>query len=930
MTPERWARIKEIFGEAMEKPEAERGAYLDSACGPDEELRGEVEKLLVGSEEASLRSPAAGLVTVTAEFVSGEMLAQYRIEAKLGEGGMGAVYRAYDTRLRRQVALKVLLPDPFADPERKPRLLREARAASALNHPNIVTIHEIGTERGQDFIAMEYVEGRSLSQIIPSKGLPVARALDYAVQIADALAQAHAAGVVHRDLKPGNVMVNAAGRIKLLDFGLARKMRLTDAESTTLTVQGDIAGTPPYMSPEQAEGKELDARSDIFSFGAVLYEMISGSQAFRGKSTISVIAALLEREPEPLCGIPDELRHILSRALRKDPARRWQHMDDLRLALEDVQPALERSEPKRPNLVSRWRLQILAAVSVAALAVAGYLAWRYAGFSQSGPAYRFEQVTDEPGQELNPSLSPDGRSVVYASKATGNWDIYLLRVGGQNPANLTRDSAADDTQPAFSPAGEQIAFRSERDGGGIFIMGATGESVRRLTDFCYFPAWSPDGKEIACSTANPHRPEVRESTNSRIFVIDVEMGKRRLVSGGVQDAVQPNWSPDGRRIAFWSMREGIRDILTVSREGGSPIAVTNDDPLDWNPVWSPDGKFLYFSSDRGGAMNLWRVAMSASGQPSGEPEPVRVPSTYAASISFSRDGRRLAYANCQRSSNIHRVEFDPERERIKGAPRAVTRGIKETLYPAFSRDGKWIAFTLLGLHEDLALVRPDGSDLRRIMDDHARDRAPRWSPGGDEIVFMSRRGVRFEIWAIRPDGSGLRQVTEDSPRGGVWYPAWSPDGRRLSYSLPGEMSYIIDAGKSWRQQQPRPARAGVPEGSWLWLNDWAHDGTKIAGTLLKLDGGALGIGAFNLETKKFEPYTSFGQFPRWLPDGRRLLFHARGRIFLADSSGKRTQEILSVKEGSINPYFDVSWDGRMIAFSLESMDSDIWIMSHEY
>jgi Tol biopolymer transport system component len=327
-------------------------------------------------------------------------------------------------------------------------------------------------------------------------------------------------------------------------------------------------------------------------------------------------------------------------------------------------------------------------------------------------------------------------------------------------------------------------------------------------------------------------------------------------------------------------------------------------------------------------MNLWRIAVdSASGKPAGPPEPVSVPSTYAAGIGFSRDGRRLAYASCLRSSNIYRAGFDAARESAAGAPRAVTQGVKQTLYPSISRDGDWIAFTQFGLQEDLAVVRPDGSQMHLITEDPARDRAPRWSPGGSEIAFMSTRSGRFEIWTIHPDGSGLTQVTEGSPRGGVMYPAWSTDGRRLSYNLSDEMGYIVEFGKPWRDQQPQLLRVELPGRSWLWLNDWSHDGGRIAGTIQKPDGGSLGIGAYHLDTEKFEQYTSFGQFPRWLPDGRRLLFHARGGIFLVDTAGKRTREVLSAKEGEINPYFDLSWDGRTIVFSLESMESDIWIMT---
>jgi Tol biopolymer transport system component len=868
--------------------------------------------------------------------MSGKTVSHYRIVEKLGQGGMGEVFLADDLSLGRKVALK-FLPDVFTDdPERLARFEREAKILASLNHPNIAAIHSLEAAEGRRFLVLELVEGETLAQRLAKGALPIDEALEVCRQIAEGVEAAHEKGIIHRDLKPSNVKIAPDGRVKVLDFGLAKAFHDQPATTDSPTISemthpGVLLGTAAYMSPEQAKGKTTDKRTDIWSFGCILYECLTGRRPFQGETVTETLASIIRGEPDwdslP-AETPSVVRSLVMRCLHKE--RRWQHIGDVRLALEDVKTDLEQPSQQRSKPVARWPLPALTAVALVALAVAGYFAWQNVRLSPAGPSYLFEQATDEPGQEMNPSLSADGRSVVYASSAAGNWDIYLLRVGGKNPINLTKDSASDDTQPVFSPDGGQIAFRSERDGGGIFIMGATGESVRRLTDSCYLPAWSPNGKEIACSTVSPYRPDVREASSSQIFVIDVESGKRRLVSGGVLDAVQPSWSPDRRRIAFWGVREGARDIFAVSREGGDATSITEDEALDWDPVWSPDGKYLYFSSDRGGAMNLWRVAVSAtSGRRIGDPEPVNVPSTYATSISFSRDGRRLAYSSCQRSSNLYWIEFDHGRESVTRESHAVTKGIKETLYPSISRDGAWIAFTLQGLHEDLAVVRPDGSEMRRITEDAARDREPRWSPDGGEIAFMSTRSGRFEIWTIRPDGSALRQVTEESPRGGVFYPAWSPDGRRLSYNLPDEMGYIVETRKAWREQQPELARVDLPGQSWLWVNDWSHDGTKIAGTLQKLDGGTLGIGAYNLKTEKLEQYTSFGRLPRWLPDGRRLLFHANGQIFLADSTGKRTKEILSAKEGTINPYFDVSWDGRMIAFSLESVESNIWIMTAE-
>jgi eukaryotic-like serine/threonine-protein kinase len=401
MTPQRWLQIKEVFFAARETAEKDRGAYLDSACGDDPELRAEVELLLANDDASSLPRAAVDSNTFAAQFKSGQMLGKYRIEAKLGEGGMGVVYRAYDTRLRRAVALKVVSPGHLADPESRHRLLREARAASALNHPNVVTVHEIGSESGVDFIAMELVEGRTLKETIPAKGLPLGEALSYAVQIAGGLAKAHAAGIVHRDLKPGNIMVTPEGLVKLLDFGLARRVRLGESE-TTFTAGVGIAGTPAYMSPEQAEGKPLDARSDVFSFGAVLYQMLTGRPAFAGDTGASVLAAVLREEPPPLGrNIPQDLERLVVRCLQKNPARRFQHIDDVRAALQKLKGAsdLDPLAAARPH--PRWSARAVGLgvailvsvilVSIALLIVLNIGNWRGRLFNWTG-APRIESV----------------------------------------------------------------------------------------------------------------------------------------------------------------------------------------------------------------------------------------------------------------------------------------------------------------------------------------------------------------------------------------------------------------------------------------------------------------------------------------------------------------------------------------------------------
>ena len=379
MTPQRWSRIRELFSAALETPESERPRFLESACGGDTDLRAQVERLLAGNQEPSWEIPAATWFPVAAELAAGDTLAHYRIEARLGEGGMGVVYRAYDTRLHREVALKVLPPEHLADPERRQRLMREARAASALNHPTIVTVYETGSERGVDFIAMEYVEGRSLAHAIPAKGLPVAQALDYAIEIAAALGKAHTAGVIHRDLKPANIILTGPasgypGHTKLLDFGLARRMRLAESGTGALTAEGKISGTVGYMSPEQLRGLPTDHRTDLFSLGVVLYEMVTGERPFTGSSAMDVCDAILHAQPRDFGDSPvsGKLKAIIRKLLEKDPANRYGNADEVCQELKSLQTSLA---PARPMKLSRNGWIAVGAAIVLAGVLAGWL-WR--------------------------------------------------------------------------------------------------------------------------------------------------------------------------------------------------------------------------------------------------------------------------------------------------------------------------------------------------------------------------------------------------------------------------------------------------------------------------------------------------------------------------------------------------------------------------
>ena len=538
------------------------------------------------------------------------------------------------------------------------------------------------------------------------------------------------------------------------------------------------------------------------------------------------------------------------------------------------------------------------------------------------------RLTSNPGLEYFPSLSPDGKSLVYASRASGNFDIYLKRIGSRKTINLTEESAEQETQPAFSPDGKRIVFRrTSRDGGGIYVMTEAGESVKQLTDFGYNPAWSPDGKEIVC-TENNVETSNRSNVRSRLWIVNSATGESRNIA--VVDAVQASWSPDGKRIAYWGVNDTAqRDIWTVAVTGGPPVQVTDDPFIDWDPLWSPDGDYLYFISNRKGVMSLWRVAIDqSSGRTRGEAESVPTPASNTQHVSFSSDGKRLAYVGASYTQNIKKLNFDPAAEKIMGSAAVVINSSGEMTSAAISPDGQVLACQSVGVQPDIFSLKLGGSILNQLTSDDSNEMVPSWSPDGRRIAYYSNKSGAYQIWTINPDGSGARQITEANPPGGAVLPVWSPDGSRLAYSLFGGGASIIDLRKPWGEQTPiETGLINDREDTHFVAHSWSPDGKYLAGSGY-IAKRHIGVFAYSIETRSYEMLAEFGTLARWLADSKRCLIVFEDKIFITDLQTRKPREILSFAPDRING-LDVSKDNRSVYVSVASTEADIWLLSLE-
>jgi eukaryotic-like serine/threonine-protein kinase len=757
MTPERWQQVDKLLEQALEKEPSHRDAFLEGACKGDTALRHEVESLLEAHEQAGslLSSPAlAGSTHQRADLpqsMTGRNLGHYQILSRLGEGGMGIVYKARDTHLDRFVAIKVLPPELVADPDRKRRFVQEAKAASALNHPNIITIHDIASENGRDFMVMEYVEGKSLDQLIPRRGLKLNLALNYAVQMADALAKAHSAGIIHRDLKPGNIMVTEEGLVKVLDFGLAKltERPQTGKEESTGTLQpqteeGMILGTVSYMSPEQAAGKPVDARSDIFSFGSVLYEMVTGQRAFQGDSKMSTLAAILDQEPKPAREIartlPYDLEKIITRCLRKDVERRFQHMGDVKVELDEL-----RHSTGDPALVVDSLSQTQGSLGSQSVSALGQIKRRNLLVWISAAIF---------------SLAVMFFAVAYFQRPPAELQSLKLSV-------LLPENASLDTH-AVSPDGTQLAFVARAgDKTHLWLRPLSSVATRPLvgTEGAQGLFWSPDSNFIGFFTKDGLK-RIALSSGTVTALSDVA------------DARGGSWSGDGE-IVF---APRISDALyRVSASGGAPVLVTmldrslQEDAHRW-PWFLPDGRhFLYFvRSSRRDQQGIYVGSLDSK-------EKKRLLGGAIGGIAYVAPGYLLFVQN----GTLVAQPFDPNRLEITGDPLSVVERVKD--------QPGWSAPFSVSTTNVLTYRRGDISDTELVWSDRAGKQlqsvaAPAWtgifrlSPDGTRLAGnrVDPETAAGDIWLLELSPGKLTRFTVDPSY--EYLPVWSPDGTRIVFS----------------------------------------------------------------------------------------------------------------------------------------------------
>jgi eukaryotic-like serine/threonine-protein kinase len=915
------------------------------------------------------------------EPLPGQNLSHYTILERLGGGGMGVVYKALDLRLKRTVALKFLPAALTRDEAAKQRFVQEAQAASSLDHPNICTIHEIDeTPDGQLFLAMTFYDGETVKKYLDGTALRPDDALDFAIQVAQGLVQAHDAGIVHRDIKSANLMVTRGGLVKIVDFGLAKLLGRTD-----LTETGATLGTTAYMSPEQLRGAVVDRRTDIWSLGVVLFEMLTGQLPFKGNSPYELSHAIVHEQAPSVSttrtGVPAELDRVVQRCLAQNLDERYQNAADLLAELRwlrrESAELLRAPSPAggAPSLLSgphsavepshgatrstaigarqtlaagsvtrndraRWIAAVAALVLIVGVLAA--LLWRRESAMVVPRVERTFQLTREAGLEIDPAVSPDGRLIAYASGPLDRMNIYVQQIEGGRRLSLTEATPGNHRWPQWSPDGNRISFQTFKDGRTeIYFVAALGGIPRRLVEApparCVRGlAWSPDGAEIAYVAGLCLE---RSGSRDEIYVRPAGGGEARKIADAI-DVFPLRWSPDGKRIAF-SAGNGLfvfggsigpianiapASLWVVPTHGGQPARVTHDAYLNQSPEWTTDGKGLLFTSDRGGGRDVYQIPISASGEPSGPP--VRLTTGLNVyTTTLSAGGNRLGYSVLTYRQNIWSIRI-PERPPASATEAApLTTGSQSIEGLDVSADGRWLTFdSNRSGNLDIYKMPIEGGELEQLTSDAADDAIPVWSPDGREIAFYSFRTGNRDLFVMAADGGQLRQLTNHpaSDR----YPDWSADGRELVFwsdrSGRDELYVISKDRGELKGETPRQ----VTHTGGL-MPRWSPDGRLIA--YRSPDAGLFVVRPDGRDARLLVPRIA-RIFPAWSRDSRTIYYKvneagSRTSFWSVPAAGGEPRLLIELDDRSrASVRSEFATDGERFYFTVTEYDSDLWLM----
>jgi Tol biopolymer transport system component/predicted Ser/Thr protein kinase len=898
-------------------------------------------------------------------LATGTTLGTYEILAALGEGGMGEVYLAHDVRLGRNIALKILRHQARSDGSAKRRFGKEAQMASALKHPNIVTIFDVGHTDGLDFIAMEYVEGRTLRAMLKGGAIDVGRAVDVIAQAAAGLAASHEAQVVHRDIKPENLMVGEDGHVTILDFGVAKPPVKASAipgsetaaatQSAELTRAGALVGTTGYMSPEQAKTEALDGRTDIFSLGVVLYESLTGERPFTGRSAIDVLHAIINTNPRPAteCNtrVPIEVLEILDKALAKDPSDRYRNASDMALDLRRFKRAFEtgtlpsqlvaRQQTNSPaRQRSRWLA--LAGFTVAIASAALWLLPRPAprAVGEAPERVTLIPLTTDEGFEGDPSFSPDGETLAYVSDRTGNFEIFLKQVSGGADINLSQNPA-DDVQPALSPDGRQIAFVSTRDGasrlqymgantpprgGDIWVMPALGGRARRVAVGGNFPSWSPDGSEILF-TSGPW-------FGMKLYRVNALGGDAREVplqfsgGNGPNHLLYPRLSANGQ----WIVMSSSDDVFLVSAKGGVVTPIARGQAPDWGPE---SRSIVYSTGDAGSNYSLWQIGFdTVAGQTSGVARPLTIGRGADLRPTVSRDGKRIAFAATATSTQIEAVGFDAEAGRTRGSPKQLTNTRDTIHFFDLSADGRSALFELRRGRATTIWRTDDLGPLSQLAADSQYDHTnPLWSPDGQTIAFSRRPtqdlGAVFSLWSMAADGANRQLLVEKLGLNGLF--TWMPNGRSIVHVGPGRQLYLLDLAtrtekKLTNEPGVMPVVAISPDGAWVIYQ--CVVGATIDLHAVPAEGSPSRVVVASAANDYHPSVSASGRWIYYLPDHENL-YRVPGpaQNWLPRAPERVTNYTLTPVSFIENP--QLARDAAILAYSRGHITSDLWLATIE-